>query len=80
MWNGDKENPKYINSNGLGADGDTVGIASFQRAYGHSNVVKNGGELWSSLMDFDQTIRELSAARMDKNSPRYTQFKNTVSV
>jgi hypothetical protein len=74
MWNGDKLNPKYINSNGLGADGDTIGLAAFQRAYGHSNVQKNGGELWSSLIDFDPTIREIAAARMDKNSPRYAQL------
>jgi hypothetical protein len=75
MWNGDKTNPKYINSNGLGADGDTTGLASFQRAYGHSNVTKNGGELWTSLIDFDPTIRELAAARHgDKSSPRYTSM------
>ncbi len=73
MWNGDKVHPKYFNSNGLGADGDTTGIAAFQKAYGHSNVVKNGGELWTALVDFDPTIRELAAARYggDKTSPRY---------
>jgi len=80
MWNKDKVNPKYINSNGLGADGDTVGIAGFQRAYGHSNVVKNGGELWSSLSAFSQTIRDLAAARFMKDtlSPRYIAYKNSM--
>jgi hypothetical protein len=80
MWNKDKVNPKYINSNGLGADGDTSGIAGFQRAYGHSNVVKNGGELWTSLSGFSQTIRDLSAARMGRDtlSPRYIAYKNAM--
>ncbi len=68
MWNKDRENPKFINSNGLGADGDTSGMAAFQRAYGHSNVTKNTGELWTSLLDFDQTIRNLYALRF-KNNP-----------
>ena len=77
MWNKDKVNPKYINSNGLGADGDTTGIAGFQRAYGHSNVVKNGGELWTSLLDFDQTIRDLNALRFknNENPEGYERFK-----
>ncbi|MEP7110302.1 MAG: hypothetical protein ABI760_20070 [Ferruginibacter sp.] len=80
MWNKDKVNPKFINSNGLGADGDTTGIAGFQRAYGHSNVVKNGGELWTALLDFDQTIRELYELRFkgDKTSPGWLHYKNTV--
>lgn len=82
MWNGDKVNPKFINSNGLGADGDTVGIAQFKRAYGHSNVVKNGGELWTGLLDFDQTIRDLYELRFkgDKTSDEYLHYKNTVLV
>ena len=82
MWNKDKVNPKFINSNGLGADGDTTGLASFQRAYGHSNVVKNGGELWTGLLDFDQTIRDLYELRFkgDKQSLDYIRYKNTVLV
>jgi len=42
MWNKDKVHPEFINSNGLGADYDTTGLASFQKAWRHSNVVKNG--------------------------------------
>jgi hypothetical protein len=81
MWNKDKVNPKFINSNGLGADGDTVGLAGFKRAYGHSNVVKNSGELWTGLLDFDQTIRDLYELRFkDKTSPAYLTYKNTVLV
>src|ERR1035437_7068946 len=80
MWNKDKVNPKFINSNGLGADGDTVGLAGFKRAYGHSNVVKNSGELWTGLLDFDQTVRDLYELRFkgDKNSDAYIKYKNTV--
>jgi hypothetical protein len=79
MWNGDRQNPKFINSNGLGADGDTLGLASFKKTYGHSNAVKNGGELWTGLLDFDQTIRDLYELRFkDKTSPAYQHYKNTV--
>ena len=82
MWNKDKVNPKYSNSNGLGADGDTIGLAQFQKAYGHSNAVKNGGELWTSLLDFDQTIRDLyEVARFkdDKQSERYKAWKKSMN-
>jgi hypothetical protein len=41
MWNGDKVNPKFINSNGLGKEMDTTGVAGFQRAWGHSNEFRN---------------------------------------
>ncbi|MEP7142672.1 MAG: hypothetical protein ABI707_07370, partial [Ferruginibacter sp.] len=80
MWNKDKVHPKFINSNGLGADGDTTGLADFQRAYGHSNMVKNGGELWTALLDFDQTIRDLYELRFngDTTSSRYLSYKKTV--
>ncbi len=80
MWNRDRENPRFINSNGLGADGDTTGLAAFQRTYGHSNAVKNGGELWTALLDFDQTIRDLYEVRFngDSTSSRYLRYKQTV--
>ena len=80
MWNKDKENPKFINSNGLGADGDTVGLAAFQRTYGHSNAVKNGGQLWTGLLDFSQTVRDLYELRFkeDTDSPQYLLYKKNV--
>ena len=80
MWDKDKVHPKFINSNGLGADGDTTGLADFQRAYGHSNAVKNGGELWTALVDFDQTVRDLYELRFgaDTTSPAYLHYKKTV--
>jgi len=82
MWNKDRVHPKYINSNGLGADGDTTGLADFKRTYGHSNAVKNGGELWTALLDFDQTIRDLYELRFkgDTTSPEYLSYKKTVLV
>ena len=80
MWNKDKVNPKFISSNGLGADGDTSGLASFKRTYGHSNVVKYEGQLWS-LSDFNQTIRDLSMARFkgDTTSARYLVMKKRMA-
>jgi hypothetical protein len=82
MWNGDKVKPKFINSNGLGADGDTVGLAAFKKTWGESNAVKNGGELWTALLDFDQTVRDIYELRFkaNKNSDDYLRYKNTVLV
>lgn len=82
MWNKDKINPRFFNSNGLGADGDTTGLAGFQKAYGHSNVIKNGGELWTGLLDFDQRIRDLYELRFknDTNSIEYLRYKKSVLV
>ena len=80
MWNKDKVNPKFINSNGLGADQDTTGIATFKATYGHSNDFKNAGELWAGLLDFDQTIRnlyELQLNESDKSIERL-RYENTV--
>jgi hypothetical protein len=81
MWNKDKKNPRFFNSNGLGADGDTAGLAGFQQAYGESNAIKNGGELWTGLLDFDQQIRDLYELQFkDKNSIEYLRYKNSVLV
>jgi hypothetical protein len=80
MWNKDKENPRFISSNGLGADNDTSGIAAFQKAWGHSNATKNSGELWTGLLDFNQTIRDLYELRFknDQKSIEYLRYKNSV--
>jgi hypothetical protein len=80
MWNKDKVNPSFINSNGLGADHDTLGMGAFQAVNGHSNAFKNAGELWTSLLDFDQTIRDLYELRFKKDdkSIRRTRYENTV--
>jgi hypothetical protein len=80
MWNKDKLHPRFISSNGLGADNDTSGVADFQRAWGHSNVTKNSGELWTGLLDFDQTIRNLYELRFrdDSTSGEYLRYKKYV--
>lgn len=80
MWNKDKLHPRFISSNGLGADNDTTGIADFQRTWGHSNITKNSGELWTGLLDFDQRIRDLYELRFrdDSTSIEYLRYKNTV--
>jgi hypothetical protein len=78
MWNRDRMNPLFISSNGRGKEMDTTGLASFQRRYGHSNHFKDEGELWTALLDFDQTIRDLYELRFkDKTSPGYLRYKNT---
>lgn len=79
MWNKDKVNPKFISSNGQGAEMDTTGVGAFIKRYGHSNATKNAGELWTALLDFDQTIRDLYELRFrdDKNSSAYLRYKNT---
>ena len=81
MWNKDRENPEFINSNGAGADNDTVGLGAFQQAWGHSNTAKNKGQLWTGLLDFDRTIRDLYELRFKKNTTRPNErirYENTV--
>lgn len=79
MWNGDRQDPKFISSNGQGSEMDTTGRAGFRKRYGHSNEFKNSGELWTALLDFDQTIRDLYELRFkDKTSTGYLTYKNTV--
>ncbi|MGC1240084.1 MAG: hypothetical protein WA874_00785, partial [Chryseosolibacter sp.] len=80
MWNGDKLNPEYINSNHLGPKDDTTGLAAFRRHYKTGNFAKNAGQLWTGLLDFDQRIRDLYELRFkdDKNSERYLRYKHSV--
>jgi hypothetical protein len=82
MWNQNKVNPRFYNSNGLGADGDTTGVAEFQKAYGHSNIIKNGGELWTGLLHFDQRIRDLYELEFknDTNSIDYLRYKESILI
>lgn len=80
MWNGDKVNPIFINSNGKGAEHDTTGKAGFLKGNGHSDPFMDAGELWTGLLDFDQTVRDIYELRFkgNKESPRYLAFKKTV--
>ncbi|MEO8766421.1 MAG: hypothetical protein ABI416_19130 [Ginsengibacter sp.] len=67
MWNKDKVHPKFINSNGLGADHDTAGLANFKAANGHSTAFKNEGQLWTGLLEFSQTVRDLYEQQIREN-------------
>ena len=81
MWNKDKENPEFISSNGRGAEKDTIGLGAFQQRWGHSNATKNSGQLWTGLLDFDQTIRDLYELRFKRSNVRQYErirYENTV--
>lgn len=82
MWNKDKENPFFISSNGMGTVADTIGLAAYMKVNGFraSFKRKNPGELWTGLLDFDQTIRDIYEVRFknDNTSDRYLRYKNTV--
>jgi len=73
MWNGDRENPEFINSNGKGGEKGTKGLAEFRKTYGHSNATTNAGQLWTGLLDFDQTIRDLYEVQLKKGGRRSEQ-------
>lgn len=82
MWNKNKENPEFINSNGFGPLDDTTGLASFRRGYGSSYVAKNKGELWTALLYFDQTVRDLYEVRFKGNqtSDSYLRYQKNIKV
>lgn len=68
MWNKDKENPGFTNSY----------VAHGANKPGE----KPTGTLWTSLLDFDQRIRDLYAARFDEEdlqSAAYIRFVNGVA-
>ena len=69
MWNKDKVNPAFTNSN--------VAHEPEQR-----QEAKATGTLWTSLLDFDQTIRTLYETEL-KNSPanslEYLTYYNTIA-
>ena len=75
MWNKNMENPEFFGLNGSGTEKDTVGIASFRRSYGPSNDFKNQGELWTGLLDFDKTIRDIYAVQIKNDQQRLKRFK-----
>ena len=70
MWNSDKENPEFINSNGRGKEKSTEGVEGFRKRWGHSNATKNAGQLWTGLLEFDQTIRDLYEVQLKKRTGR----------
>jgi hypothetical protein len=82
MWNKDRVNPLFISSNGLGSERDTTGRAEFRRAWGHSTATIHSGELWTGLLDFDQTIRDLyvHAFKGDTTSDEFQLYRKTVAA
>jgi len=62
MWNGDLDNPQFKNSNGR--EPDTTGVGGWQKEHKDKVTKRNHGTLWSSLADFDKTIRDLAERRM----------------
>jgi len=75
MWNGNKTDPKFRNSN--------VTLPGYREAPASTTYPTRAGTLWTGLLDFDATIRELYAKRLPTgNDPRYAvdraYFRNVV--
>ncbi len=63
MWNGDKENPKWRNSN-YAVQMAALGDIPIKKAPG-GHFKSLAGTLWTGLLDFDATVRELAGATID---------------
>jgi hypothetical protein len=68
----------------MGTEADTVGLAAYMRVNGYraSFKRKNPGELWTGLLPFEQTIRDIYELRFKKDdtSDRYLRYKNDVLI
>lgn len=62
MWNGDKEHPKWHNSN-YAVETAALGEVSIKKAPG-GHFPNLAGTLWTGLFDFDATIRELAGVKI----------------
>ncbi len=82
MWNGNKENPEFTNSNGRGKEKSTEGVEGFRKRWGHSNATKDAGQLWMGLLEFDQTIRDLYEVQLRKRTGRsgrrHSYYENVI--
>jgi len=74
MWNGDKAAPKYVNSN---AELPVPPMTEEERKAREAEIAANplskegrAGTLWTGLLDFDPTIRELYAAGLGGGNAR----------
>lgn len=63
MWNKDREKPAFTNSNVL------------HKPDQREKEKKPTGTLWTSLIDFDQTIRDLYEVHLKKASPNSTEYQ-----
>ena len=70
MWNGDKENPKWKNSN-YAVEMASMGKISISKAPG-GEFPNLAGTLWRGLIGFDSTIRDLA-----KKTGRFPAFLST---
>ncbi|MBI1388102.1 MAG: hypothetical protein GC154_06610 [bacterium] len=61
MWNGDRENPQWHNSN-FAVETEALGGPSITEAPG-GEFPRLAGTLWRGLIDFDETLRELAKAQ-----------------
>jgi hypothetical protein len=73
MWNGDEENPKFANSNK-----DYHPKAAATPARDKEGVA---GTLWTSLAQFDPTIRKLTQQQLDKGKDEFAKahFEKTIA-
>jgi len=66
MWNGDKENPRFRNSNATQPGREEAArlqAAAAASAPAGSMESQSAGQLWTALSDFSQTVRDLSGSR-----------------
>lgn len=72
MWNGDKDDPKFANSNARLPRPELTPEQkkAQQEAEAANKYAKEGraGTLWTPLADFDPTIRQLYARQLEKGS------------
>jgi hypothetical protein len=61
MWNGDREKPRWRNAN-VGGEW-------------HQDEYNSAGTLWSGLLDFDQTLRDLYALRLKPGTTGHAYFQ-----
>ena len=73
MWNGDREHPRFRNSNITHVPEKKPGEGS-----GYTSVA---GTLWTGLLDFDQTLRDLYVLRFidsESDNPARIHFEHVI--
>ncbi|MBN1293199.1 MAG: hypothetical protein JXB48_15280 [Candidatus Latescibacteria bacterium] len=73
MWNGDMEHPRFRNSN--------ITHVPEKKPPEGSGYTSSAGTLWTGLLDFDQTVRDLYALRFDgseTNDPSQIYFEQVI--
>jgi hypothetical protein len=70
MWNGDKADPKWINSNGKLREPRYTEEQLKAIAAETAAAPEKAGTLWTCLLDFDQTARDIHEGRLKGGSGR----------